>query len=352
MPKFRRVHSPSVDHTASYPYPSNSKNDEQCKPLSSLGSADDMKEWDEVRCPICMESPHNAVLLKCSSHEVGCRPYMCNTSYRHSNCLDQFCKSFASHLSSATLQEIPLTSTVSHTREVRLESGHPLHWVTQLQSNIICPLCRGQIHGYMVLEPARSYMNSKPRSCSSETCEFQGTYAELRKHARSEHPSVRPSEVDPSRMSDWTRMQQERSLEDFFSLITASSVAENNTETNMTTGFAGFVSFFFYEILTSIHDDPRISVPYHDRRSATTHRVSNDTMTNQSARWRSNLPHRSSQQVERYHRGRRRTSSSFFYAESNRTARWRTNSSRMSLDGHDEHRDSSSSDRASSTRHC
>ncbi|PNX97370.1 hypothetical protein L195_g020599, partial [Trifolium pratense] len=52
-------------------------------------------KWEEARCPVCMEHPHNTVLLICSSHEKGCCPYMCNTGYRHSNCLDQFCKSFA-----------------------------------------------------------------------------------------------------------------------------------------------------------------------------------------------------------------------------------------------------------------
>ncbi|XP_019705643.1 uncharacterized protein [Elaeis guineensis] len=50
------------------------------------------KEWDEISCPICMDHPHNAVLLICSSHEKGCRSYICDTSYRHSNCLDRFKK--------------------------------------------------------------------------------------------------------------------------------------------------------------------------------------------------------------------------------------------------------------------
>ena len=50
------------------------------------------KELDEVSCPICMDHPHNAVLLLCSSHEKGCRSYICDTSYRHSNCLDRFKK--------------------------------------------------------------------------------------------------------------------------------------------------------------------------------------------------------------------------------------------------------------------
>ncbi|EYU17977.1 hypothetical protein MIMGU_mgv1a012137mg [Erythranthe guttata] len=50
------------------------------------------KEWDEASCPICMDHPHNAVLLICTSHNKGCRSYICNTSYRHSNCLDRLRK--------------------------------------------------------------------------------------------------------------------------------------------------------------------------------------------------------------------------------------------------------------------
>ncbi|KAK9140683.1 hypothetical protein Scep_010364 [Stephania cephalantha] len=52
------------------------------------------KEWDEALCPICMDHPHNAVLLLCSSYDKGCRPYLCDSSYRHSNCLDRFKKFF------------------------------------------------------------------------------------------------------------------------------------------------------------------------------------------------------------------------------------------------------------------
>ncbi|XP_077229927.1 uncharacterized protein LOC143862730 [Tasmannia lanceolata] len=50
------------------------------------------KELDEASCPICMDHPHNAVLLLCTSHDKGCRSYICDTSYRHSNCLDRFKK--------------------------------------------------------------------------------------------------------------------------------------------------------------------------------------------------------------------------------------------------------------------
>ncbi|KAK7318917.1 hypothetical protein RJT34_03625 [Clitoria ternatea] len=361
MPKVRRVPSPSANCSRSYPYPSNSKNVELHKPSNLSGSDNEMKEWEEARCPICMESPHNGVLLKCSSHEMGCRPYMCNTSYRHSNCLEQFCKSFAPNLSSAILDEIPVMSTSSHTTDVQLEPGHPSQCGSQLQSKIICPLCRGEIYGYMVLEPARMYMNSKLRSCSSETCEFQGTYPELRKHARSVHPSVRPSEVDPLRQCDWLRMEQERDMEDLFSSIHAIPGAENNRDTIMSVDIVDLMSLFFYEIFSSIEDanwmtsllsNPRPRVPLYDRRSGPMHRVSSDTETNQSARWRSNLP--PGHQQERIRRSRWRTNSqSSRDLEANRTARWRTNppsSSRMPRDVHQYYRELSPGVRTPATR--
>eukprot|EP00271_Cylindrocystis_brebissonii_P014044 TRINITY_DN3497_c3_g1_i1.p1 TRINITY_DN3497_c3_g1~~TRINITY_DN3497_c3_g1_i1.p1 ORF type:complete len:1151 (-),score=174.45 TRINITY_DN3497_c3_g1_i1:773-4225(-) len=48
--------------------------------------------WDDINCPICLESPHNAILLICHQHDRRCRPFMCDTSHRHSNCLDLFRK--------------------------------------------------------------------------------------------------------------------------------------------------------------------------------------------------------------------------------------------------------------------
>ena len=46
------------------------------------------KYWEDAKCVFYMDLPHNVVLLLCSSHEKGCHPYMCVTSYMHSNCLD------------------------------------------------------------------------------------------------------------------------------------------------------------------------------------------------------------------------------------------------------------------------
>ncbi|KAF9616590.1 hypothetical protein IFM89_030642 [Coptis chinensis] len=54
------------------------------------------KEWDNALCPICTDHPHNVVLLLCSSFDNGCKPYIYDSSYRHSNCLARFKKYFRS----------------------------------------------------------------------------------------------------------------------------------------------------------------------------------------------------------------------------------------------------------------
>ncbi|KAL0425086.1 UNVERIFIED_CONTAM: hypothetical protein Sradi_1043400 [Sesamum radiatum] len=160
MPKDRRVNSSSFDRATVSPYSCSSKISDRKNCDSSSPQVGDEREWEEARCPICMEHPHNAVLLLCSSREKGCRPFICDTSYRHSNCLDQYRKS-------AAASSLP----------------------GEQQSELVCPLCRGVITGWDVVQPARTFMNSKMRSCSLETCGFTGNYAELRKHARLEHPT-------------------------------------------------------------------------------------------------------------------------------------------------------------------
>lgn len=208
MPKDRGTRSASFErHSRASPYPCSSSTRRTDSPHSreppehSLISTD-TKEWEDVRCPVCMEHPHNAVLLLCSSHDKGCRPFMCDTSYRHSNCLDQYKKAFSG----------------SKTSEGNAEDS--------LQNKLSCPLCRGLVNSWMVLEPARWYMNTKNRSCSMESCAFSGTYAELRKHARKDHPSGRPSEVDPERQQDWRRIEQQRDLGDLFSMFRSDTSAD------------------------------------------------------------------------------------------------------------------------------
>ncbi|KAJ7962895.1 Protein of unknown function (DUF1644) [Quillaja saponaria] len=238
-------------------------------------------------------TPHNAVLQKCSSYEMGCRPYMCNTSYRHSNCLDQFCKSNASYLSlsSAILQEIPLTSTPSHRSQGQSQPGHVRQFGSQLQTKPACPLCRGQINGYVVLEPARIFMNSKPRNCSAETCDFYGSYSELRKHARSEHPTVRPSEVDPTRQHEWSRLEQERDFEDVLSSIQLGFEEESGGDSNLSVSFDELILFLSRAIGGAFQitpDDSTDRVSLRTRPSGSMLRLSYDSDTNYQARRRSN----------------------------------------------------------------
>lgn len=199
MSKDSTVHS-IVDHGSSAaPDPCSSQQIKLLESNNPVDLAENIREWEEARCPICMEHPHNAVILKCSSQ--GCQPYMCNTSHHHSNCLDQF-----NNRSPVLSPSIALPSSI-------VLCG------SDLDSKLVCPLCRGKILGWDVSEAARQYMDSKPRSCSLETCMFVGTYSELTKHARSEHPHMRPSEVDPSRQHDWTMLEQETDLEDLWSTL-------------------------------------------------------------------------------------------------------------------------------------
>ncbi|KAL7207513.1 hypothetical protein ACSBR1_029459 [Camellia fascicularis] len=127
-------------------------------------------------------------------HDKGCHPYMCGTSSRYSNCLDQYKKAYtkvkstrhgqASHRSA----DNPIVAgSVSSLPVEKFE-------VTELA----CPLCRGQVKGWTMVEPARQYLNAKKSSCMQDNCSFGGTYRELRKHVREEHPSARPREVDPN----------------------------------------------------------------------------------------------------------------------------------------------------------
>lgn len=246
------------------------------------------KELDEISCPICMDHPHNAVLLLCSSHEKGCRSYICDTSHRHSNCLDRFKKLKA--MSANTTTSLPDSSPLhansssnmsgmnltlgsgssdsnenrnlngsnalsvgwlvpeeSHgqsldrflemQREAHMNGGRrdpePFSEVAELEDldvenssdsslNLKCPMCRGSIQGWEVVEEARKYLNMKKRTCSRESCSFVGNYQELRRHARRVHPTTRPSDVDPSRERAWRRLEHQREYGDIVSAIRSS----------------------------------------------------------------------------------------------------------------------------------
>ncbi|KAJ3678569.1 hypothetical protein LUZ60_002372 [Juncus effusus] len=148
------------------------------------------KQLDETLCPICMDHPHNSVRLICSSN---CNCYICDTSYRHSNCLDRFKK--------------PLTQNDQNTPEEKTNSS------------LKCPLCRGEVLGWTVVEEARKYLDQKVKCCSRESCGFLGNYKELRHHARRNHPLTRPGLVDPSRLRTWNRMERRQEYGDVLSAI-------------------------------------------------------------------------------------------------------------------------------------
>ncbi|KAI9397281.1 hypothetical protein POPTR_003G021800v4 [Populus trichocarpa] len=168
----------------------------------------DKKDWVDVTCSVCMECPHNAVLLLCSSHDKGCRPYMCGTSFRYSNCLDQYKNAYTKIISSTGTAENPILVSDSSQPVEKCEA-----------TELACPLCRGQVKGWTVVEPAREYLNAKKRSCMQDDCSFIGTYKELRKHVKTNHPSARPRGVDPILEQKWRRLEREREHDDVISTI-------------------------------------------------------------------------------------------------------------------------------------
>ncbi|OVA01582.1 Protein of unknown function DUF1644 [Macleaya cordata] len=227
------------------------------------------KEWDEALCPICMDHPHNAVLLVCSSHDNGCRSYICDTSYRHSNCLDRF-KRLAIDLRdtsqpSSSFLENPDSSRLGESvvgglgMRIDLEEAHEHytadeqnnvtsgvivealgennsrnpHVNSEMQSEVIaeignssdqslnlkCPLCRGTVKGWEIIKEAREYLDLKHRSCSGDSCSFIGNYRELRRHARRVHPTARPADINPVRQHAWRHLESQREYNDIISAI-------------------------------------------------------------------------------------------------------------------------------------
>ncbi|XP_010532160.1 PREDICTED: uncharacterized protein LOC104808224 [Tarenaya hassleriana] len=185
MQKERRVLPVSSSRPRVSPYPlRSSRNNKQKEPESPLQS-EGAKQWEDVHCVICMEPPHNAVLLHCSSFSKGCRPYMCDTSSRHSNCFKQYRRS----------------NTTSR-YEVK---------------TLNCPLCRGEVYGTMKVTSARRFMNAKPRTCSIEDCGFSGTYSQLKTHLKTSHPDFTPPKIDPWKQYMWEQMEREAAYIDILS---------------------------------------------------------------------------------------------------------------------------------------
>ncbi|KAL8499475.1 hypothetical protein ACS0TY_022434 [Phlomoides rotata] len=149
--------------------------------------------WDDSICPICLSFPHNCVLLQCSSYEKGCRPFVCDTDHLHSNCLDRYMEA----------NGIPAGSK---------------SW-SSFDSKPACPLCRGEVTGWTVVKEARKHLDVKVRCCEEEKCLFTGTYLELQKHAKTEHPDACPSKVDPASRLDWENFQRSSELIDVLTHI-------------------------------------------------------------------------------------------------------------------------------------
>ena len=113
-----------------------------------MNYSDAKRDWEDAMCPICMHPPHKVVLLLCFSYEDNCRPYICNTSYRHSNFLDQFMKNGA-----------------------RVELN--IHE----RKNLACPLCRGKFKCFTVVQGSQINLDSKTRSCAQESYPLSKNYA-------------------------------------------------------------------------------------------------------------------------------------------------------------------------------
>ncbi|RWW62000.1 hypothetical protein BHE74_00030898 [Ensete ventricosum] len=143
-------------------------------------------DWEDVTCSICLDFPHNGVLLLCSSYDKGCRPFICDTDHNHSNCLERFKSAHTSPISRPT-----------------------------------CPLCRGDVTGWLIIDEARVYLNTKKRCCEEKHCTYVGNFSELQKHAQLKHPHSRPSEIDPAQQLNWEIFQQSSEIINVLSTIHA-----------------------------------------------------------------------------------------------------------------------------------
>ncbi|KAL6611363.1 hypothetical protein ACP70R_039291 [Stipagrostis hirtigluma subsp. patula] len=216
-----------------------------------------------------------------TSYKNGCRCYICNTSHRHSNCLDRFRKmngdskvrashstySVLSNSNIRTVQPRAHYNMISRrSRSPRLgrlvdsegyyhsnvNPGHSsddisrseseigsyqeptnlalsvgegsivtgeCHEAMQSSAEVKCPLCRGSVSGWIPAGEVRQYLDKKLRTCSHDSCKFVGTYEQLREHARTAHFLTKPAHVDLSRKRTWDRLQREQEFGDVISAI-------------------------------------------------------------------------------------------------------------------------------------
>ncbi|KAJ9146352.1 hypothetical protein P3X46_028631 [Hevea brasiliensis] len=192
-----------------YPLPScQRKSAKDCHSKKKHPKALEKNDWEGATCSVCLEFPHNAVLLLCSSYNKGCRPYMCATSRRFANCLEQYKKAY-------TLNRSADYSSF-HLGDGQAKEKMEI-------PELLCPLCRGQVKGWTVVEPARKHLNAKKRICMQDKCSFVGNYKQLRKHVKAKHPLARPRAVDPILEEKWKKLECEREQSDVISTIMSSS---------------------------------------------------------------------------------------------------------------------------------
>ncbi|WOK95019.1 hypothetical protein Cni_G03724 [Canna indica] len=166
---------------------------------------------EDIICPICLDIPHNAVLLQCSSYKRGCRTFICDTDDSHSNCLDRY------RHSHGLFASMKMRSTTTQTSSNSSQSFQVIPLSSD--SNLTCPMCRGNVTRFILDDKVRSYLNMKKRCCDEQQCAYVGNYMELHQHAKQEHPDSRPSEVDPQRQQDWDNFQQFSEITDVLSTI-------------------------------------------------------------------------------------------------------------------------------------
>lgn len=169
----------------------------------------DQSWMEDVTCPICLDFPHNAVLLRCTSYEKGCRPFICDTDQTRSNCLERF----------KGAHGLPANVKVSSLSVAPLDTIHIIS--SNANNRPACPLCRGDVIGWFVIDEARLHLNQKKRGCEESRCSYVGNFHELQKHTQQKHPNSRPSEIDPARRVDWENLQQSSDIIDVLSTIHA-----------------------------------------------------------------------------------------------------------------------------------
>nr|GEV29841.1 hypothetical protein [Tanacetum cinerariifolium] len=100
-------------------------------------------------------------------------------SYHHSNCLDRYKKLVTSDTNDTTATTPSLIRVNDNSTDANAigyvelagESGDAGNNISSSpsKSSLKCPLCRGSVSGYAVVEEARQYLNLKQRSCSQES---------------------------------------------------------------------------------------------------------------------------------------------------------------------------------------